>query len=362
MNFLFLSARCRTRDRSEIQLDRWYIQPSHKLKSAVHLHFFIPQAMLAQVCQFGRDSALAELLAKAQLDRLSVSMESLLCRQAGVDGEFSNEEIDLLPIAAVSYLGEGKSVEAQDAGGGYFLFADPAHLLLQRDSFTLTEPVPMALAAEETTSLLEALNRHFFSDGLRFMEGATGHWYLQLAESPSIVTHHPGLAVDRDIHAFLPVGPDAARWRQLGNEIQMLLHDHPVNQRRERLGQVACNSLWLWGGGKQPKKGEAKSIRAYGTMPLLKGLGRLGKIECTDLPRDFSAIGRHVQTWVQLDESASIDEDWFRPAADALMCGKLRCLQLNFAVNGKLLSAILRRRDLLKFWRKRHPLNIYFEA
>lgn len=325
----------------------------------MHLHLFIPQTLLAQVFQLGRDSALAGLLAKAHLEQLSGSLESLLCRQAGIDEEPGKEEADLLPIAAISYLGEEKPAEASDAGAGYFLFADPVHLLLQRDSFSLSAPVPMALTAEETASLRDSLNRHFASDGLYFMAGTSGHWYLQLPDSPSIATHHPGLALDRDIQGFLPRGSGAARWHQLGNEIQMLLHGHAVNQRRESLGQAACNSLWFWGGGKLPQKSAAMSIRAYGAMPLLKGLGRLGSIECTDLPRDFSALGGHKQTWVQLDASANIEDDWFRPAADALRRGKLCRLQLSFAVNGKLLSATLRRRDLFKFWRKRLPLNTF---
>ncbi|PKO53799.1 MAG: hypothetical protein CVU26_04040 [Betaproteobacteria bacterium HGW-Betaproteobacteria-2] len=331
------------------------------MKSAVHLHLFIPQALLAQVFQLGRDSALAGLLAKAHLEQLNGSLESLLCRQAGIDEDPGKEENDPLPIAAISYLGEEKPAEVP-AGAGYFLFADPVHLLLQRDSFSLSAPVPMALTADETASLLDSLNRHFASDGLRFIAEASGHWYLQLAESPSIVTHYPGLALDRDIQAFLPRGSGAARWHQLGNEIQMLLHGHAVNQRRESLGQAACNSLWFWGSGKLPQKRTAMSIRAYGAMPLLKGLGRLGGIECTDLPRDFSALSGRKQTWVQLDTSANIEGDWFRPAADALRRGKLCRLQLSFAVNGKLLSATLRRRDLFKLWRKRLPLNTYFEA
>lgn len=356
---------CRHRCQPEIRQDRWYISANPLLKSAVHLHIFIPQALLAQVFQLGSDSIVAGLLAKAHLEKLNDSLESLLCRRAGIDVNPSNEEVDPLPIAAISYLGEKNPGEEKLAetptGGGYFLFADPVHLLLQRDSFSLSAPVPMVLTAEETASLIDSLNRHLASDGLRFMAGASGHWYLHMTEPPAMVSHYPGLAIDRDIHGFLPRGPKAARWRQLGNEIQMLLHAHPVNQHRESLGQPACNSLWFWGGGKLPQKGVAMSVRAYGAMPLLEGLGRLGNIERGDLPHDFSAIGTHMQTWVQLDEFACID-DWFRQATDALRRGKLRCLQLSFAVNGKVLSATLRRRDLLKFWRKRHPLNTYFEA
>jgi hypothetical protein len=35
------------------------------------------------------------------------------------------------------------------------------------------------------------------------------------------------------------------------NEIQMLLHDHAVNERRERARQLPINGWWLWGFGAQ---------------------------------------------------------------------------------------------------------------
>jgi hypothetical protein len=52
-----------------------------------------------------------------------------------------------------------------------------------------------------------------------------------------------------NVHDFMPAGRDGSRIRSLMNEIQMLLHEHPVNQRRERVGQLPVNGWWLWGFG-----------------------------------------------------------------------------------------------------------------
>lgn len=328
----------------------------------MQLQLFIPQALLAQVCHLGHESALAHLMARARLEPLDDSIESLICQQAGLPA--GAQGAGSLPIAAISHLGEGGQEPAVAVDEGYFLFADPVHFVLQRDSFSLSDPVPMALSPEESSSLLDSLNRHFAADGLRFMAGSSGHWYLHLAEQPNIVSCHPGLAVDRDINAFLPKGNGAARWNQLINEIQMLLHSHPVNQARESKGLVPCNSLWFWGEGKLPVKGKGEPIFAHASTPLMRGLGKLGKIECQDIPAAFPAAcssGIQAVTWVQLDESTDINDSWFQACARLLKRGDVDSLQLNFAVNGKILQATLRRRDLWKFWRGSSAIKTYFE-
>lgn len=42
-------------------------------------------------------------------------------------------------------------------------------------------------------------------------------------------------------------------WYKLLNEMQMFLHQHEVNQDRERRGLLPINSLWFWGGGERPE-------------------------------------------------------------------------------------------------------------
>ena len=42
------------------------------------------------------------------------------------------------------------------------------------------------------------------------------------------------------------------RWHSILNEIQMVLHEHPVNEAREGRGEPPVNSVWLWGAGPMP--------------------------------------------------------------------------------------------------------------
>jgi hypothetical protein len=70
-------------------------------------------------------SALACLLAKAQVSQLDVPLEALICQQFRL-----SEESDW-PIAAVSASADGLEV-----GDNYWLRADPVHFVMQRDCFS----------------------------------------------------------------------------------------------------------------------------------------------------------------------------------------------------------------------------------
>jgi hypothetical protein len=47
----------------------------------------------------------------------------------------------------------------------------------------------------------------------------------------------------------MPEGRDGQLIRRLMNELQMVLHEHPVNERRAAQGQRTINAVWLWGFG-----------------------------------------------------------------------------------------------------------------
>ncbi len=144
------------------------------------------------------------------------------------------------------------AIASQQAGhqaiGGFWLYAAPVHLVLQRDTFSLAAPVPLPLQSEESDALTSALNQHFSVDGMQFF-WHENQWFLRLENNPNIQTSSQENALNKDINAFLPTGAGATRWAKFQNEVQMLLFDHPVNLARESKGLPAINSLWCDGGG-----------------------------------------------------------------------------------------------------------------
>lgn len=141
----------------------------------------------------------------------------------------------------------GKQAGSQDKLG-YWLYAMPVHLVLQRDTFSLATPVPLSLDTDEVDALTTALNQHFVSDGLAFI-WHENTWFLSLQTNPQINTTAPQPAINKDISAYLPTGEGATKWASFSNEIQMLLFEHPVNLTREAKRLPVINSIWCYGGG-----------------------------------------------------------------------------------------------------------------
>ena len=133
-----------------------------------------------------------------------------------------------------------------DVNDDYWLFATPVHLVLQRDSFSMAEP--LLLSATEHASLLKTLNAHFKEDDLQFSQHENT-WFLCLKSDPQITTIAPQKLVNRDIQAYLPSGAGAAKFAQLTNEIQMLLFEHAINIEREKQKLLPVNSVWFHGLG-----------------------------------------------------------------------------------------------------------------
>lgn len=138
----------------------------------------------------------------------------------------------------------GKEVSSQDKQA-FWLYAAPVHLVLQRDSFSLASPVPLALEIKEIEALSSTLNQHFMADNITFIWYET-QWFLRLEINPNILTTSPEVVINKDISAYLPIGEGAMKWASFSNEIQMLLFEHPVNLAREAKRLSVINSIWCY--------------------------------------------------------------------------------------------------------------------
>jgi len=290
--------------------------------------------------------ALERLLAAGKHAWHFESLEVMLCQQMGV-----KKQTDW-PIAPLCWLGEGNQPEV-----AYWLRADPVHLVLQRDSFSLGECV--ALSLRDTQTLMAVLNEHFAPDGLQFYVAGSGRWYLHLNIHPEISTSLLETVIGRDISAYFPQGAGGGEWNRLLNEMQMLLHDHPVNQVREAGGELPVNSVWLSGGGVLPEKPETSPKTIFSNNALAKGLGLTADCPCLVLPENLEAIINQSDSdvWLVLDKIDEAETKWFAPALAGLRTGKIGQLTLHFAVREQVLSVDIRPRDLWKFWRKPKSLK-----
>ena len=331
------------------------------------IHLVIPDLFLshevaAEACAGLKLPALEKLLARAQSTPLwAESLEAWLCATFGVADQ---------AIAAVTLRADG-----MEPGAAYWLRADPVHLRLQRDQLILQPDV--SLDTEEAAQLCASLNAHFAEAGLRFVAPHPQRWYLQLDAAPDMATHLLAQVAGRNVHAYLPQGPDALRWHGVFNEIQMLLFEHAVNQAREARGELPINSVWLWGGGCAAGPLARPFARMYGDSGLAGAFAQAAGIPCEPLPDDVARCvedsdGDVLIVWEGLrcalqhgdlhawrDELQRFEQCCAAPLLGALRAGRIAQLTLDTLQAGASHRFMLTRSAAWKLWRRAKPLALY---
>jgi hypothetical protein len=131
------------------------------------------------------------------------------------------------------------------------------------------------LSLDEAQLLAEALQPVLQEQGMHLLVSAPDVWHLRLSEMlPLPPWVPPEQALGADIFDYLPQGPAGRRWRRLLNDIQVVLHQHPLNVSRRQRGLPPVNSLWLWGGGRLPARVTPDWRAAIGSQPLLAALAQ----------------------------------------------------------------------------------------
>jgi hypothetical protein len=335
----------------------------------LHCHILVRGMGAGKAADAPHLPALGTMLGHARrIEQQAEDADSWLCRFFGVERQHD------WPVAPYSCLGDGI-----DPDGTYWLRADPVHLHLQRDHFTLVDSSRFDLTLDEAQQYVVALNAHFAADGIRFFAPCASRWYLQLQEAPGITTHALADVIGQDMHAMMPQGSQATKWNSVLNEAQMLLHAHPANQQREDRGDLPVNSFWLWGGGMLRQRPTPDAASIWADDALTRGLslagGRTAKPvpascrgwleqvlateegehlivldapELADLRGDFVGWG---------EELVHLEQHWFSPLLQALKDGQVTGVCLHFAEVQRVASFRLARGDLWKFWRRTKSLQ-----
>lgn len=301
--------------------------------------------------------ALRKLLRHARREHaVAGDSQAWLCRFFGVARQQD------WPVAPFAALGDGLA-----PGADYWLCADPVSLLLQRDSFTVADG-SRALHPEQAQQLIDALNTHFAEDGMRFFAPQAHRWYLRLAQSPQLQTTPLAQAMGRNVQPLLPQGADSLQWHGWLNEVQMLLHGHPVNLDLEQRGELPVNSVWPWGGGVLPSCAPRGNTAVWTDDPLARGLALAHGHALAPLPqsaREWLQNSAEQTTHLIVPARAepaemlqALERDWFAPLLQMLRDGGIARLTLHLA-GRNVNSFTVTRGDLRKFWRRSRPLETY---
>lgn len=329
------------------------------IESELQVELLLPQSVLAGAAQ-ACPPALQRLLRHARSQAGLVGDESAWC--CSLFGVAQQQDWPLAPFACAA--------DGLEADQAYWLCAAPVHLLLMRDSFSVTDAAADSLDLAQAQQLTQALNAHFAADGLRFFAPQSDRWYLRLAHPPALRTTSLAEALGRDVQKSLPQGADALQWNARLNEMQMLLHGHALNHEREQCGLLPVNSVWLWGGGVR-RAAAPQPLQAWAHDAGLRGLALAHGGSAARLPDSAAAWlpqvqgGRHVLMLERARQEEShaalqrLEADWLAPLLQALRDGGVHSLTLHLAHAGQVRAFHLRRGDLRKFWRRARPLGDY---
>ena len=317
-------------------------------------------------------ASLDTLLAKGRMQATPAqSMEEWLCRRFRVLRQSD------WPVAPLSLLAEGVAPEEH-----FWIRADPVHLVVDRDRLVLTDAHAFSISVDEATALTRTLNDALSAEGLTLLAPSAERWYLRLSQAPGIVTCPLAEARGSSVGASLPKGEESKRWRVLSNEMQMLLHEHPINEQREARGAAPINSVWFWGAGRLPEQCSNPYAGIWADCVLAQGLVRASSGEAQPLPADAPAWLRstapgtvtllvldHLRAAAHYRDSATwsaqlerLEQEWFAPLLAALRTKQLERIHLHSVDGSDCGTTSVSRRDLWKFWRSSRRRKLHSRA
>jgi hypothetical protein len=165
-----------------------------------------------------------------------------------------------------------------------------------------------------------------------------------------------GCVEDGSVEDFMPAGEPAKAYLQLISEIQMSLHEHPVNLSRSVVGQRPINALWLWGGGLAPDVTPRALPSLYCADPLTRGYWYSCGASASEWPGSFDdCVRSSAQGFVAVMPDAS---DALRHAGLGAWLSELQRLLKQGALQRVTLAfrdghvAELHYSDRFRFWRR----------
>jgi len=232
--------------------------------------------------------------------------------------------------------------------------ADPVHLEARLDHLCLYALKGAQWPGSDLRAIFDFLQKSL-GDDTSFAFVRIGNFgYLRGDEAMATAMVSAAAIDGQEPDAFMPSGESAAGYHRLSGEMQMCLHDHEINLRREAQGLMPVNAVWFWGGGKAPQKTVQKLPPLFGDDPLFKGYweSRTGVTE--PWPGNFArCLDIAIKDLVVVTPASSKGGDllaaYFEELRELLKTGRLNKLVLLFRDG---LTAEVGRFDAFRLWRR----------
>ncbi|MEO8461493.1 MAG: phosphoglycerate mutase, partial [Dokdonella sp.] len=160
----------------------------------------------------------------------------------------------------------------------------------------------------------------------------------------------PDDALGDDLKLHLPAGEPGKRWRNLLNDCQILLHNHPINAMRNSRGAAAVNSLWFWGAGVLPSDVRSHVTNVVSDDPTVAALANMAGIKVTASEPCWHYVASASQAIdLRTTPSSGLESQWLQPLDVALRHGEIALIDIALR-SGERLRVKARHR--WRFWRR----------
>jgi len=273
---------------------------------------------------------------------------------------FGIEPDGILPVAALTHVSDRKKEALQD--NYYWLRGDPVTMWADMAKVFMTSHGFADLDPYERNEIEICIRTVLLDEGVDFHSDHPERWCIALNEPLKFDFTPLDEALGMDLADALPQHPEARFWRRILNEIQVALHNCPVNIRRRQSGKQEINSVWFWGGGFIPDATPHNLIdTVYSNHPVTCGLAIIN--DCRLQKQgwaghgNFSRDGRSILIdWVPATQYAAEELEQLEGLARQLLKltdqGKIALTLYDGGGEGRLYDRSARRR----FWRRKVPL------
>jgi hypothetical protein len=273
---------------------------------------------------------------------------------------FGIDSAGALPIAALTHVSDRRR---RPDNSYYWLRADPVTMSADMARVFMTQFGFADLDPFERNEIEDCILGVLREEGIDLHADHPERWCIPLEKPLDFAFTPLDRALGMDVADALPEHPEARYWRRILNEIQVALHNAPVNIRRRAAGRHEINSVWFWGGGFIPDTAPHNALRTVcSDQPVARGLAIIH--DCRLMPQadalegdlaedDFPMLIDWTVGAAEPDEEMLLIESLIGPLQARSDQGLLTIALYDGSAEGRVYDAHARRR----VWRRRKPLS-----
>lgn len=195
----------------------------------------------------------------------------------------------------------------------------------------------LQITPAEAMLLLDTLNQHLSAEGMHLYAPTPALWLLSMDKPLHIDTIPLSQVLGQDIAKCAPKHWPKD-WQRLFVELEMLLHQHPVNQARQKAGQPKINACWFSGAGELKALPAQPNTAIVSDDPLIHTLGECVHAQMISSHLSYESVLaacesdiNHVIIVPDTDDVRDLETQWLTALMAAVKAKVVQQVSINTA-------------------------------